>query len=280
MFLNIRRMGETHAPPTATMILPFMLETHTEGYGWRKEQLYVTMDALYGAELIKRERVHYLYNISGWYGPEVCIVGWCSTVLHWEMVGKQLHLYLVENEETTVEVRVIQNSTRTWKRTSPNPRTCFKIQNTCGAWVFPMEMNTKRRMNVLITTTMMKRTREEMMPHEFKKNGPPRRKKRNMRHNCIQQDSLHSISGTYVVSNMSFKVPFRGVRGYDRMLEDWLLVLGNHNEKRMVEEVRAIYLLLNSRRMCDVFMLAGNHMQHLHGDPKGGSGIHVRLKPR
>jgi hypothetical protein len=231
-------MGETHAPPTVTMmVIPFMIETRTHGYGWRKEQMYVTMEAVYGAELIKRERVHHLCEMSGWYRPEVLVAGWCSTVLHWEMVGNQLHLYLVENQETTVEIRVIQNSTRTWKRTSPNPRSLFRIQNTCGAWVFPMEMNTKRRMNVLITTTMMKRRREEIMPHEFKKNGPPRRKKRNMRHNRIQQDSLHAISGTFVASAKSFKVPFRGVRSYANMLADWLLVLGNHNEKRMVEEV-------------------------------------------
>ena len=201
------------------------------------------------------------YNLSGpvWECDGVSIVEWGCEALQWEWTDQKLRLHVMDPEAWTDAVVVMRNAKDAWESSCPNPPTPFKVQNTCGAWVFPMFMNTKSALNVLIATSAMKRLQRERAPHEYKKNGPAKRRRRNMLYNCIQQDSLHALSGTFVVGDETLKVPFRGVRSYEGMLEDWLLLLGNHNRTRMREEGIT----------CSVYMviLKGNFGFMLNLDP-------------
>jgi hypothetical protein len=245
-------------PVAVTMLLPFVLQVHATNVGWRYEQFFVQVDTEYGE---RHAHVSAPYHLLGptWECDEVSIVEWGCAELHWEWVEQKLRLHVMDPEAHTSRVVVIRHAENAWKSSRANPPTPFKVQNTCGAWVFPMYMNTKSALNVLIATSAMKRLQRERAPHEYKKNGPARRRRRNMLYNCIQQDSLHALSGTFVVADETLKVPFRGVRSYEGMLQDWLLLLGNHNRKRMLEEGIA----------CSIYMviLKGNLGFMLNLDP-------------
>ena len=231
--------------PATIMLLPFVLHVHAHNVGWRQEQFFVEIEEQYGETLINKEKPYTLIK-PAWSHSEICIVEWGCVELSWEWVEGQLCLHLVDPLQQTTQVKIVRNSWRTWKTGKANAASLFKIQNTCGAWVYPSRMNTKECVSVLIATSALKRKQQERTPHEFKKNGPAKKKRHNMLYNCIQQDSLHALSGTFVVGEESHKVPFRGVRGYENMLKEWLLLSGTYNKQRMLSEgiVCSVYMVI------------------------------------
>ena len=177
-------------------------------------------------------------------GPEWCgantgvrVVEWGADACGWSS-GLQLHL--VELETAVCEIKLVMYASTASARLAPNAPSEFTIQNACGSWDLPEPIDIKSTaLPLTLSSAVLRRLAQPL------KNKPkqPKQSKFLTRAN---QDSIHTISGTFVVSAHKHRVDFRGVRIFQRMLADWLQLLGCWTLKRMQQEniTCRIYMVL------------------------------------
>ena len=211
-------------------IMPVVVRIETRLFGPRLE--YVQVPAF-----DKDEQLLSVLNVETVSAP-----GWASDKLRvsfnapafdcaWD--NGELHIKLPEIVENVVEVSMRPFLMSSNYMISYNDASEFKIQNACGFWDMPTPRNLKATTAPLLESSALRRLENKRQKHE-------------MRGNRIQQDAVHSIAGTFMVSKNKNKVDFRGVRSYKLLEEDFLLLLGNTSHKRMVDAgiTCSIYMLL------------------------------------
>ena len=169
-----------------------------------------------------------------WQHDNIKVVEWGSpNGFGWEWRDEILELHFMDPEPE--DIQMVAFSKKDQCPDKPNVACPFKIQNACGAWLmtYPIYLDP-------VTTIMRRSSNSATVPTI---DGKKKKKKVRGR---FHHDKVDTISGTFVVSPGGARVDFRGVRNYENMLCDWLLLLGSINKERMESDgiQCSIYMLL------------------------------------
>jgi hypothetical protein len=235
-------------------VLSVVFTIKTQVLGARQQ--YAQVVAIYDGVQLLSIRDVLTVKKPEWSSPKFRIVEWGAPAFSCEWAdGGVLEVRLMDREEPVEEVQMVPYPMSVNDMVMPNEACTFKIQNACGSWEMPTPRNLRSMSKPLTASSAMHRQmlaaccREEQLTK--KKEKVPKKRAREMPNNRIQQDSVHALSGTFVVSENKHKVDFRGVRSFKLMLEDWLMLLGNNSRKRMIQAgiSCSIYMVLLKANM-------------------------------
>jgi len=230
----MRRTPESMVSP----IMPIVFTIKARHYGCR--QHYVQVPAYDEETSEQLLSVLDMFTVSppGWASGKLHIVGFGAASFSCAWVNAELHVAIPDALTEVEEMSMIPYHMNSNELIAPNEAAEFKIQNTCGAWDMPMPRNLKATTAPLLESSLMRR--------QILDRADAKKKKRDTASNRIQQDAVHSIAGTFMVSKNKEKVDFRGVRSFKLMVTDFLLLLGNNSRQRMTEAgiTCGIYMLL------------------------------------
>jgi hypothetical protein len=226
-------------------LLAIQIEIETANYGKRQEHMWIPVLDARGKCKLKAQR-QYVLKPPLWQCANIVVGGWQSKELESGWNEEGLVFFLVDCMSQTTQVVVDAYGANGMEARAPNPRSEFQIQNTCGAWLFPRRMDIKDKVTILVNSSALKRQQLLMAPFPVKKNGPERKVRRDMMNNRIQQDSVHALSGTFVVANNTNKVPFRGVRKYEHLVQDFVQLIGKQSGQSLLQEgiCCSIYMII------------------------------------
>jgi hypothetical protein len=219
-------------------IMPLLFTIKTRHYGSRQHYVQVSaFDEDTGEQLLSVADI-LTVSAPGWESGKLQIVEFASAAFLCSWVNAQLHVAVPDTVESIEEISVIPFHMNSNELIAPNAPLELKIQNACGAWEMPTPRNLKATTAPLLESSMMRR---QILDSKDKT-----KKKRDTAGNRIQQDAVHSLAGTFMVSKNKHKVDFRGVRSFKLLVEDFLLLLGNNSRQRMTDAgiTCSIYMLL------------------------------------
>ena len=206
--------------------------------------------------------------------------------VRWNAEAGELELELMEDEIMVERVEICSFCEGEKARQMPNPPSRFQIQNACGAWNMGYCLDLKSAMKPIMKTMSLNRKLGLTLTKQTKKKVMKALRMANL--GCLHQETVHSISCTFVLSPNLRQVDFRGVRRYSHMLEDWLRLLGNRNAKVLeeYETTCSMYMVLLKSNLgyCVelnndinyVYMQTIGGWEHArYGGTVGGSGAQV-----
>ena len=219
-------------------IMPLVFTIKTRHYGSRQQYVQVSaFDEETGEQLLSVADI-LTVSAPGWASGKLQIVEFGAAAFLCSWVNAELHVAVPDALDAIEEISVIPFHMNSNELIAPNAASEFKIQNTCGAWEMPTPRNLKATTAPLLESSMMRR--------QILEGKDKTKKKLDTAGNRIQQDAVHSIAGTFMVSKNKHKVDFRGVRSFKLLVEDFLLLLGNNSRQRMADAgiTCSVYMLL------------------------------------